>query len=185
LTDLSADRGLLLGTVGWDRCDWLSDYYPADLPAEWRLPYYANDCGCVLLPADSWCGMDRRLLAETLDEVEGQLVFFLEQPVGEPSGACANLSLFASLPAVLLVDRPDPGSVFLPQWVAQGAGIWVDRDSGAGLIRWQVDVMDLRELRARADALSETVRGLVLDGPAASPAAVPELRTMLELMGIA
>jgi len=175
----------LLGTVGWDRDDWLSGYYPADLPPEWRPAYYANDCACVLLRAGSWCGMDGATLAELLDELEGRLFFFLERPVAETPSMRANLALFAGRPAVLLVDRPAMHPACLPQWVAQGEGIWVDSGSEASLVHWSVDVMDLRELRARADALRDSVRALVLDGPAASPAAVPELRTMLELMGIA
>lgn len=185
MSDLSADGRLSLGTVGWDRDDWLSGYYPADLPPEWRPAYYANDCGCVLLKAESWCRADSDTLAESLDELGGRLLIFLEQPVAESSGVWSNLSLFAECRAVLLVDRPDPRQAHLPQWVAQGDGVWVDSESDAGLVRWSVDTMNLRELRARADALQETVRALVLDGPAASPAAVPELRTMLELMGIA
>lgn len=185
MSDLNANGRLLLGTVGWERDDWLSGYYPADLPPEWRPAYYANDCGCVLLKAGSWCRADRQTLAESLDELDGRLLIFLEQPVDESPGAWANLTLFEESPVVLLVDRPNRSHARLPQWVAQGAGVWVDSDSGASLVRWSVDAMDLRDFRARADTLRETARALVLDGPGASPAGVPELRTMLELMGIA
>jgi len=183
LLDLSAGGRLLLGTVGWERADWLSGYYPPDLPPEWRFSYYANDCACVMLAADSWCGMDRDALEGILEEAEGRLLFFLEAPAQGQCDSRANLSLFASCPAILLVERPDPGHTLLPQWVAQGAGAWVDSDSDASLVRWPLDVADLRALRVRADALPESVRALVLDGPSASPAMVPELRTMLELMG--
>jgi hypothetical protein len=174
---------LLLGTVGWERADWLSDYYPPDLPADWRLAYYANDCGCVLLPADSWDAMDRDLLAESLDEAAGRLLFFLETPVGRRPDSHARLSMFATSQAILLVPRPEPGHTLLPQWVAQGSGRWVDTDSDATLVRWPLDGVNLRELRARADQLPASTRALVIDGPAASPARVPELKTLLELMG--
>ena len=183
--DLSADGRLMLGTVGWERDDWLDSYYPPDLPPEWRPAYYANDCGCVLLTADFWCGMDPELLAEALDELGGRLQFFLEQPPGCPEPARARLSLFASSPAILLVDRPHPGCSLLPQWISQGSGVWVDTDSGASLLSWPLAVMNLRELRIRAETLPASVRALVLDGPAASPGRVPELRTLLELMGMA
>ena len=185
MSDLSADGRLLLGTVGWERGDWLSSYYPADLPPEWRPAYYANDCACVLLKAEDWCRAESDTLAESLDELGGRLLIFLEQPADESPGALSNLSLFEECPTVLLVGRPNPRHARLPQWVAQDAGIWVDGDSDASLVRWSLDAMDLRDLRARADSLHETVRALVLDGPGASPAGVPELRTMLELMGIA
>jgi hypothetical protein len=183
LADLNAGGRLLLGTVGWERADWLSDYYPPDLPADWRLAYYANDCGCVLLPADSWDAMDRDLLAESLDEAAGRLLFFLETPVQRWPDLHARLSLFATSQAILLVQRPEPGHTPLPQWVAQGSGLWVDTDSDATLVRWPLDGVNLRELRARADQLPASTRALVIDGPAASPARVPELKTLLELMG--
>lgn len=175
---------MLLGTVGWERADWLSGYYPPDLPADWRLAYYANDCGCVLLPADSWSATDRDLLAQSLDEAAGRLLFFLEAPVRRAPDSHARLSLFAASRAILLVQRPDPGHTLLPQWVAQGKGFWVDTDSDATLVRWPLEgVVNLRELRARADQLPVSMRALVIDGPAASPARVPELRTLLELLG--
>jgi hypothetical protein len=183
LADVNAGGRLLLGTVGWERADWLSDYYPPDLPADWRLAYYANDCGCLLLPADSWSAMDRDLLAESIDEAAGRLLFFLEAPIRRPPDSHARLSLFATCPAILLVQRPDPGHTLLPQWVGQGSGLWVDTDSDAALVRWSLDGVNLRELRARADQLPASTQALVIDGPAASPASVPELKTLLELMG--
>jgi hypothetical protein len=128
--------------------------------------------------------MDRDSLAESLDEAAGRLLYFLESPVRRPSDPPPNLSLFATCPAILLVQRPDPGHTLLPQWVAQGAGLWVDTDSDATLVRWPLEgVVNLRELRARADQLPASTRALVIDGPAASPARVAELKTLLELMG--
>jgi hypothetical protein len=183
LANLNVDGRLLLGTVGWQRDDWLSAYYPVDLPAEWRLAYYANDCGCVLLRSESWLGMDREALEESLDEAEGRLVYFLEAPPGWSSLARDRLSLFAARRAVLLTERPDPAQAQLPQWGSQGPGAWVDRDSGAGLSCWSLGSWDLRALRNRAGKLVSHTHALILDGPAASPARVAELRTLLELLG--
>ena len=177
------DGRLLLGTVDWQRRDWLSEYYPPDLPPEWRLAYYANDCGCLLLRSDSWVRMDAETLQEALDEAEGRLVYFLEAPPSWGSAERDRLALFAACRAVVLTDRPDPTQTRYPQWTSQGPGAWVDRDSGAGLLCWSVDRWDMRALRDRVGALAPDARALILDGPAASPARVPELRTLLELMG--
>ena len=69
---------ILLGTAGWDRSDWLDAYYPPDLPAEWRLAYYANECNCVLLPATGWCGTDCERLGRAFAEAPEYLTVFLE-----------------------------------------------------------------------------------------------------------
>lgn len=183
MADVNAEGRMLLGTVGWERADWLSAYYPADLPREWRLAYYANDCSCVFLPAASWCAVARDLLEEPMQEAPDHLCYFLQAPTHGDLGACDNLALFAARPAIVLVERIDASQAILPQWVAQGPGVWVDSDSGASLVRWSLDDADLRRLRARAEHLDESVRGVVLDGPAADPGKVPELRTLLELMG--
>ena len=183
MDNFNLDGGLLLGTVGWQRGDWLSEYYPEDLPSEWRLAYYANDCGCVPLGGEAWLGMDPETLRESLEEAEGRLVYFLEAPSRWGSQERSRLSLFADLRAILLTDQPDPGQAQWPQWTAQGPGVWVDRDSGTGLICWPLDGWDMRVLRSRVDTLSSDAVALILDGPVASPARVPELRTLLELLG--
>jgi hypothetical protein len=183
MTDFSAPDRLLLGTVGWQRADWLAGYYPADLPPDWRLAYYANDCGCVMLPTAGWCAVAAAGLRQALDEAPDHLLLFVEAPRAGRLYDCPNLDLFAARNAVLLVDRPDPGYRLHPQWVAQGPDLWVDSDSGARLVRWTSGLSDLRALRARAAGMSGRTRALVLDGAAASPGAVAELRTLLELMG--
>ncbi len=35
--------------VGWDHPAWQGSFYPDDLPADWRLTYYANEVPGVLL----------------------------------------------------------------------------------------------------------------------------------------
>lgn len=183
MQDVNADRRLLLGTLGWERDDWLRDYYPEDLPPEWRLAYYANACDCVMLAADRWVGAPHETLEESLDELGGRLRFFLARPARWAPWSRANLALFDASQVVLLVDRPDPAEDTFPQWVAQGPGCWVDADGNSGLQRWAVDSADLRVLRASAERMPSTTAALVLDGPAASPGLIPRLRTLLELLG--
>lgn len=176
------DARLLLGTVGWDRPDWRVDYYPPDLPAAWRLAYYANDCGCVLLPAAGWCGPRQPALARALDDAPDHLLWLLEVPPGGRPDDCEALARYAGRQVILLVERADPECRAHPQWVARGPDLWVDGASGGRVLRWSMDAFDLRELRARAAHLDADCRALVLDGAGASPGRVAELRTLLELM---
>jgi hypothetical protein len=183
VSNVSADRRLLLGTVGWERPDWATGYYPPDLPDDWRLAYYANDCSCVLLPAAVWCAAARDELDLLLDETPPHLCFFLEAPGSGQLGDCAALELFAARRALLLTAASGTASGPLACWAAQGADVWADSDSGARLVRWSIERFDLRELRARAQRLDARAAALVLDGPGASPGRVPELRRLLELLG--
>lgn len=42
--------------VGWERPDWITGYYPDDLPEDWRLAYFANEFPSLLLPQAVWTG---------------------------------------------------------------------------------------------------------------------------------
>jgi hypothetical protein len=174
---------ILLGTAGWDRSDWLDAYYPPDLPAEWRLAYYANECNCVLLPATGWCGTDCERLGLAFAEAPEYLTVFLELSLDCRPEDCCDPDIFAPNRVVLLVQRPETRFARYAQWVARGPDVWVDRDSVDTLVRWEVDRSDLRELRERVAGLPADAAALVLDGPAAQPGSVPELRVLLELMG--
>lgn len=49
-----ADMHLQIAAVGWDHEHWHEDFYPPDLPPDWRLSYYANEFREVLVPASVW-----------------------------------------------------------------------------------------------------------------------------------
>ena len=179
---VNAEGRLLLGTVGWERADWLLTYYPLDLPAEWRLAYYANDCGCVLLPAAVWCAGDRAALEQAVHEADS-LRLFLQMPEAAPQDVQPRLAIFPPDRTVLLGAAGDAVWPGFRGWRAQGADAWADSDSGDALVRWQLGAFDLRDLRARAERLDPRVQALLLDGDGADPGRIPELRRMLELMG--
>lgn len=172
----------MLGSVGWERADWVGAYYPADLPPDWRLAYYANDAGCVLLPSEVWLAAGAAA-REALDEAPEELTFFLLLPGQGDSRLRSGLSAFGGRRVVLLGDTGVAAPGEWPLWTAQGPDTWVDDDSGACLARWWLESADLRQLRQRAESLPASLAALVIDGPAASPAVVPELRQLLELMG--
>ena len=81
------DRDFLVGTRGWDFSADQSGYYPDDLPAEWRLSYYANDFFAVLVPWEQWGCADKETLSQWVDDVHERFRFFLEMQ--QPSHADA------------------------------------------------------------------------------------------------
>jgi hypothetical protein len=71
--------------TGWSPAGPADHFYPADLPEDWRLTYYANEFPAVLLPRDLWLSAavdDAR--AWTADTGEG-FRFYLEDG-GENAG---------------------------------------------------------------------------------------------------
>ena len=105
---------LVVGARGWEHPQWLEAYYPDDLPEDWRLDYYSNEFGCVILPADLWMTTDEDVIEQWLEEAEEDFMFFLELPE-QPADAAARLSAFAGrcAGAVLLQGRAEDWQVIL------------------------------------------------------------------------
>ncbi len=186
MSQFSADDRLLLGTCHWAHPAWLQTYYPDDLPEDWRLSYYANDCDCLLLPAEDWCGAGRAQLLTALEDAPQDLVWFLEIPSDVAALATPLTQLLApfdGLNLVALVGEPLAELARLPQWQADGRDRWTDPQNGYQLQRWRLASADLRTLRAHAEQLTGNARAIVIDGGDSSPDIVPEMRTMLGLMG--
>lgn len=183
MTDVNPPKELLLGTAGWARPDWAAPYYPDDLPADWRLDYYANDCDCVLLTPDDWGSLDAERFADQLDELASTFRCFVQLHGGTDPGDVAFVRGLDARRVVLLVDRVDPSFTTLPQWPLRAADSWCDPHGPGCVVRWVIDGFDLRALRLRVGVLDPRACALVIDGPHADPGRIPELRTLLELMG--
>lgn len=69
---------LLVTTRGWDHPGWLDSFYPDDMPADWRLAYFANSFAAVLLPASLLAELDAATIRQRVSEIEGDFVFYLE-----------------------------------------------------------------------------------------------------------
>ena len=77
---------LALGTVGWNRGFAEANFYPDDLPEDWRLTYLSNELDCVAIVVDEWADLDEDEIEEWLDETHEQFHFYLMAPddvVGE------------------------------------------------------------------------------------------------------
>jgi len=71
----------------WDRPDWRGEFYPEDLPEDWRLSYFANAFESVLVPATSWHEAPLERLAQWAKDVPDRFRFYLElDACDEPQG---------------------------------------------------------------------------------------------------
>lgn len=182
MSNFNPPRRLLLGTVGWERADWLAGYYPDDLPPDWRLAYYGNDCDCVFIPGHVWRAADSDLLREQFAQRPPGLRCFVDLGAAQ-AHECAWLELLDPEHDVLLGDAIDAHDGRFARWRADGSDTWRDPRSGACLVLWQALEDDLRAWRRRAEQLDADTRALIIDGNGVGPGRVGELRTLLELLG--
>lgn len=84
-TERTPHRPLLeVGARGWDHAAWVGSFYPDDLPAAWRLAYYANEFSSVLVPARQWQCADPGEVAGWAADVPERFVFFVELEASVP-----------------------------------------------------------------------------------------------------
>lgn len=88
---LDTNTALILGARGWEHTGWDGTFYPADLPPEWRLAYYANEFHTVLVPEAHWRGCTPAQVAGWGAEVRPGFSFFLELTCDPArTAACAD-----------------------------------------------------------------------------------------------
>ena len=68
---------LNLGAVGWDHDRWCGEFYPDDLPREWRLTYYANEYRTVLIPEVYWLDRNISEFLKWYEDVPENFRFYL------------------------------------------------------------------------------------------------------------
>lgn len=100
---------LVVGARGWEHTPWLEAYYPDDLPEDWRLDYYANEFGCVVLPPDVWLAADEQTIEQWLEDVEEDFLFYLELPA-QSVDIAVNLAAFAGRCAGAILRAGQPGN---------------------------------------------------------------------------
>lgn len=72
---------IFVGAWGWKHDAWGKDqFYPDDLPADWRLSYYSNEFDMVVIPADYWASGDLEQ-EDWLDDVDDEFEFYLQWPL--------------------------------------------------------------------------------------------------------
>ena len=95
---------LCLGARDWEHPSWAQDYYPEDLPADWRLSYYANDLSQVLVPQARWLGAGEAGWADWVEAVPPGFRFFLELAPGSvPASLAAGVAAAMWTTAAFLI----------------------------------------------------------------------------------
>lgn len=69
---------LLVGTVGWQGDDWEDDYYPEELPEDWRFCFYSNNLRTVLLPEGVWASRTEDEIADWPEDCDPGFRFVIE-----------------------------------------------------------------------------------------------------------
>jgi hypothetical protein len=173
----------LMGARGWDHDAWHGGLYPADLPVDWRLAFYAGQYRTVLLP---WAGM-RDLpdaqLADWVRDTGEDFRFVVECAKSAVPAALGRLGrhLGCRLGGVVVAMSPiDDGAAGVVVGCGQ-PGAEGRADSGRCLL---MPVADIRVraawLRARLAACRPGERVYVFVG--GTP---PSLRGLDELAGLA
>ena len=197
---------LFVGAVGWDHDGWAGNFFPEDLPPDWRLTYYANEYPLVLVPAASWQGASLEQAAAWADDVADAFRFFLEAPPGAWRGDGAGAGLRACIDALggkfagLLADAPPPGDpverLFLARkdprvpgrlYVAEGT---TPRGNCDRVLVWEAERLPgLPERRAALEALARSCAAgcdaaLFIGGSPPNLDGLEETLTLARLMGL-
>ncbi len=82
------EHRVLIGACGWEHRGWNGGFYPEDLPADWRLGYYANAFRVVLIPGDH--GLDASRAARLRADSGEPFWFVAEAPSAALERAAAG-----------------------------------------------------------------------------------------------
>ncbi|MEA3638794.1 MAG: hypothetical protein VBE63_02495 [Lamprobacter sp.] len=86
---------------GWGDLADSDQFYPSDLPEDWRLSYFANDFRATVLPAMLWTRADPREVAQWSEDVPPSFRFAVERRSMQPSpNAAPGLEPEAQLQAL-------------------------------------------------------------------------------------
>lgn len=69
---------VLLGAEGWLHPAWARDFYPDDLPEEWRLTYYNTQFRAVYLPYLIWSDASTAEIRQWVEDTQPGFRFVLE-----------------------------------------------------------------------------------------------------------
>lgn len=199
MTSAVAEGSLHLAAAYDEDAPAWQDFYPDDLPEDWRLAYYAHYWRNILIPASAWA----RFTANTdwVTDVPDTLRMYFEIPVDEVPASDVLLRLASllgpRLGGVLGDGGPEApaepllqGRWFVPVPVPAVAGVdaaaafathgsmvlWLRPESGLALPRWRAL---LEQIHASADGSASM---LVFLG--VGPQELEAAETILRLSGL-
>ncbi len=72
------NKELMIAVYGWSHSSWNSEFYPDDLPEDWRLSFYSNEFRAVVVPSSVWSGFSSVEVERWVEDAFGEFVFYLE-----------------------------------------------------------------------------------------------------------
>lgn len=110
---------LYIAAYGWTGPQWVEDFFPGDLPEEWRFDYYANEFRALVLPYEFWRRLDVDTLRQWREGACEGFSFFLDWLPGEAGADEATL-----LPVVAALGETLRGLIVhggvRPDWLPTG-----------------------------------------------------------------
>lgn len=119
-----------VGAHGWNHADWVGDFYPDDMPAEWRLGYYSHTFSCCYLDYAEWAQQDEATLAQWVADTLPRFRLVLQVPA-------VPLSAYDHARLAILAPR---------------LGVLADAASASAQILWLADETDWRQLATQLQA---------------------------------
>ena len=180
---------------GWDFPAWVNAFYPEDLPADWRLAYYANEFRGVLVPDACWRASPPADLGSWFEDLAEPFEVYLEWRSEMPAERVdlVRRALPDGLLKGVLAAEGVPVPADLPAWRIDDAGnCWRpdgSRADGLGLLTIEMgEEPSPRDLRALLEEFLAASRGrsratLVVTGQTPSFRAMRDLEVMAHLMG--
>jgi hypothetical protein len=192
--DHKNDRhGLRLGACGWQHAGWEVDFYPDDLPEDWRLSYYANEFHALLLPLSELRSLDCGP-QELIDEVpEGFRFYLLDDLQCSAEELAEQAALFQSCLGGVIDNRQQRllrnGDNQPPVGDAAASRLWTPQQGGAsGIAVLALGDLDLRRWRAQLEQFSRdsggNLQALFVSDEQVDISDLHQLKTLIELMGL-
>ncbi len=192
-----------IGTTGWLFDRWNEDYYPEDIPEDWKLGYYANDMTAVVVPEALWLQADELQLEDMVEDVHEEFAFYLQIESCWPSVEQQERikivladHFFGFLVEDGALQHPvnnDNSDFIFPAAVFQGAGCsWslLEQAGAQDCVLRITEESGLRHLKLQFEQLASVVDFsrdvlILIDIADPDPEFIRQLRGMLELMMIA
>lgn len=192
-----------IGTIGWLFDSWDTNYYPEDIPREWKLGYYANELTAVVVPEQQWQQADHDQLEEMLEDVHEEFGFYFQIKTCWPSDLeCEQIkaffaeNFFGFIVEEGLVKQPTDFNaedfIFSAAKHAVAGCSWSELEQcvATDCVIRVTEELDLRLLRQQFEQLAGIIDFsrdilVLVDVAEPDPDFLRQLRTLLELMMIA
>lgn len=108
---LMSYASVMVGPCGYTHRCWYGNFYPQDLPPEWRFPFFSHRCPSVLMPAMAWAKKSDQLAVWESDAPPGfRMVLevpavMIEQAVWLPPPRCTLVAGYLVRPRRLDADQ--------------------------------------------------------------------------------